>query len=70
MGNWTYELSHGYVWNARKLRHIYEPTVQVEQDFGMDIIPVPEEIVAPPPLRRSARPNKGQPPRRYSPSHY
>ncbi len=77
MGNWTYKLSDGFIWNARKLRHIYDnppatyphdndqnPAVhpQVEPQQHRPVQPVP--IIQP---RRSTRPTRGIPPRRYSP---
>ncbi len=28
LGNWTYLLTDGKIWNARKLKHYYEPQLQ------------------------------------------
>ena len=64
LGNWTYKLSDGQVWNARRLRKVYDDPVQVLQMYDEEL-PRQRSPVLP---RRSARPNKGVPPPRYSPS--
>ncbi len=68
LGFWTYRLSSGSVWNAAKLRRVYElsePETELIHNYDDDVVPV----VPPPPvpLRRSERRNKGVPPQRYSP---
>ena len=53
LGNWTYRLSDGQKWNARRLRRHFSTEVD------------PGDIIMP--LRRSRRPTKGKPPLRFKP---
>ncbi len=67
LGNWTYLLSDGKVWNARRIKRYYDPALQwatVEVTVAQ-----PEERLAPPlqPHRRSTRVTKGIPAQRYTP---
>ncbi|GFO47389.1 Zf-h2c2 and rve domain containing protein [Plakobranchus ocellatus] len=55
LGNWTYQLSDGQKWNARKLRRYLEPEAPLLHHH---------ETTAPP-VRRSQRQNRGVPPARY-----
>ncbi len=61
LGNWSYKLSDGQKWNARKLKKYFLPITQpwIEIDKS--------ECVQRPELRRSQRINKGIPPLRFSP---
>ena len=56
LGNWTYRLSDGQVWNARRLRRHLPP------EAFSDAIPAP--VLS---SRRSQRSTKGKPPSRFSP---
>ncbi|GFN96939.1 hypothetical protein PoB_002344500 [Plakobranchus ocellatus] len=56
LGNWTYQLSDGQMWNARKLRRYLEPEAPL----------LHHHETAAPPVRRSQRQNRGVPPARYS----
>ena len=58
LGRWTYKLSDGKVWNARKLRKVHSPPQPATVLLG-------EEAPAPEP-RRSSRSTKGKPPIRFS----
>ncbi|GFN73691.1 transposon tf2-6 polyprotein [Plakobranchus ocellatus] len=49
LGNWTYRLSYGHTWNARKLRRYLQP----EAPF------LHHHETAAPPVRRSQRQNRG-----------
>ncbi len=67
LGNWTYLLSDGKVWNARRIKHYYDPALQwatVEVTVAQL-----EERLAPLllPFRRSTRITKGFPAQRYTP---
>ncbi len=55
LGDFTYELSDGKIWNARRLRHFY-----AEEQGGR-----PVQLSDMP--RRSTRSTRGRPPKRYSP---
>ncbi len=66
LGNWTYLLSDGKVWNARRIKHYYDPALQ----WAAVEVPVtqPEERLALP-LQlhcRSTRITKGIPAQRYT----
>lgn len=68
LGFFTYRLSSGSVWNARKLRHVYDQQTEMTCPLGSDppaVLPVPQPAIQP---RRSQRRNFGVPPRRYTPS--
>ncbi len=58
LGNFTYRLSDGQVWNARKLRRFHQ---EESTPLVPPFLPIDSD------LRRSSRQNKGRPPRRYSP---
>lgn len=65
MGKWTYKLSDGQVWNAKRLRHVYDPLpgqAAIPTDIGHEE-PAPEPLIP----RRSSRQNFGVPPQRFSP---
>jgi hypothetical protein len=61
LGMATYRLSDGKVWNARRIK-AYRPQTPLQVDFENTSTYAPDRR---PPLRRSARPNKGIPPVRY-----
>ena len=68
LGNYTYRLSDGQKWNARKMRRFLEPTSPVLDD--LDPYPPADRPAGRPdaaqtPPRRSARENRGVPPQRY-----
>ena len=71
LGHWTYRLSDGFIWNARKMRKVYEqlPQQYVDHDdeIQLPIIQAPVPVAEAPVLRRSSRTNFGKPPDRYSP---
>jgi hypothetical protein len=56
LGQWTYLLSDGQIWNARRIRRYFPPQETDSEFVNME---------SPCHLRRSTRASKGQPPRRY-----
>lgn len=58
LGNWTYQLSDGQIWNARKLRRFLDENIQWNNTTNKKQLP-----------RRSARHNRGVPPPRF-PNNY
>ena len=79
LGRWTYKLSDGQTWNAKKLKGYRCPTMQqVEMEQHIQagnqqplVVPRPVGQLNVPPLppgsRRSTRANLGVPPERFSP---
>jgi hypothetical protein len=72
LGNWTYKLSDGQRWNARRIRRHFPP---LDESLESEVIrrrhPIARrDIIARPvvdPPRTSTRMTRGQPPDRYSP---
>ena len=67
LGKWTYKLSDGQVWHAKRMRHINEQTMNLAPTQFEDEQPPPVPEQPPPVLKRSGRRNKGIPPERFTP---
>ncbi len=69
LGNWTYLLSDGKVWNARRIKRYYEPGLQwATVETWTEPRQVEHRPIAPlQPFRRSERTMKGVPLARYMP---
>jgi hypothetical protein len=65
LGNWTYKLSDGQIWNARRMRNYVEPATLVQTEDNTQVINETSTT-----LRQSQRPNKGKPPERFDASNY
>ena len=63
LGYYTYKLSDGQVWNARKIKPFRITTTRQSPDQAPGQTPPPQ----PPQLRRSTRANQGLQPERYDP---
>ena len=62
IGNYTYRLDDNQIWNAKNLVRYVRPQRRQDTDMEFNVLDVPPM----PPLRRSARYNKGVPPLRYT----
>ena len=61
LGNWTFELSDGNVWNARRMRHYIDEAPNIQHRDEKLVLPS-SSLQQP---RRSNRTNMGLPPRRF-----
>ena len=69
LGNWTYELSDGQIWNARRMRNYVEPPTLIHTPTQQDStnLMTNKRFMTP---RLSQRQNKGKPPERLGTSNY